>query len=175
MATCGECGQEIFIGSWPFCGPNGHPPARGGDALGCIPPVIFQNSEGHILFPGRSDERPPAGYESVELRTSPQREKFEREFTARLRADHQNEQLREQLLSDYCSKPRIEELKRNLDKIPPHLKGYAKRAIQRYDQRSISYAAARHQPVGFFEAFQMDASSRERCDDPKPMSERQRR
>lgn len=176
MPTCSECGQAINVGDWPYCEKGGgHRRARGGDAMGYIPPVVFRNAEGHTLFPGRSDERPPAGYQAVELRTARQREKFEKEFMERLKNDHQNEQLVEQLRNDFYSKPRIDALKQRMETLPPNLRGYAERAIERHNRRSVSYDAARYEPKTFFEAFHMDASNRERCDYPKSMSERQRR
>lgn len=176
MPVCSECKQTINIGDWPYCGKDGgHSPARGRDAQDFIPPVIFKNAEGNVLFPGRSDERPPAGYEAVELRTSAEVHRFEREFSKRLMKEHQGEKLTEQLRHDYYSAPKIKALKENLDRLPSNLRGYAERAIERADRRSISADAARHRPVAFFEAFHFDARNRERCDDPKSMSDRQRR
>ena len=174
MATCSSCGKRIEIGWWPMC-EQGHEPTRGRDAQDFIPPVVFQNAEGHTLFPGRSDEKPPAGYQAVELRTTSEIRKFEREFGERLHNDEQNNMLLEQLRHDFYQRPKAQELRTKLDRLPPNLRAYAEAALARHDRRSFSTDATRQRPAAFFEAFSNDASNRERCDDPKIMLERQRR
>lgn len=176
MAICSECNQTISHGDWPFCNKGGgHSPARGSDAQDFIPPMIFRNAEGHVLFPGRSDEKPPKGYEAVELRTSNEIHRFEKEFEGKLRHDHHNEKLLEQLRQDYYSKPKIEELKRNIKRIPANLRGYAEKAIERYDKRSHSSDATKNSPRCVFEAFSYDSNNRMGCDDPRTTNSRQRR
>lgn len=176
MAICSECGQEIFHGDWPFCEKNGgHSPARAQDAQDFIPPVIFKNQEGHILFPGRNDKKPPKGYEAVELRTSAEIHSFEKDYGERVRADYHNEMLKRQILYDQSRKGSIDHLRHNMNRLPANLRGYAERAIERHDNRSMSSDAVKASPVCVFEAFSFDSSNRSGCDDPRTTNPRQRK
>jgi hypothetical protein len=174
MATCSSCGKRIEIGWWPFCA-DGHEPTSSRDAVGMIPPVIFRNKKGEILFPGRGDKKPPAGYERVELRTMAEIRRFEKEFGNEEKRKHQDKQQLEEIREVYYSRRRISNLRTTLQNLPPNLRPYAERAIQRADSRSISVAARKYDPKVCFEAFSYDASNRERCDDRRDMLERCRR
>lgn len=60
------------------------------------PVVIFRGPKGKVRFPGRSDAPTPQGYERVELRTSHEVHKFEREMNAKEMSKYQNRQEREE-------------------------------------------------------------------------------
>src|SRR5512146_2376325 len=47
------------------------------------PVVIFRGPKGKVRFPGRANAPTPKGYERVELRTSHEIHKFEREMNAK--------------------------------------------------------------------------------------------
>ena len=175
MAKCSECGKRIEVGSWPFCGPDGHPRADGRDAQGFIPPVVFRNPDGEVLFPGRSDEPTPAGYERVELRTVRDIRRFERQFNERERDRHQRTQVLEEIREAFYSRRNIDSLRRDLPRLEPHLRPYAELAIRRAEARSISVAARKFDPKVCFDAFSYDAHNRDRCDDPRDMPSRARR
>ncbi|HKT90148.1 MAG TPA: hypothetical protein VJQ59_17005 [Candidatus Sulfotelmatobacter sp.] len=68
MITCGKCGQEIFIGSWPFCrsrtNPAGHDATFRHDAQindkEAI--VLYEHPTKGIRWPGRNDQQMPKAY-----------------------------------------------------------------------------------------------------------------
>lgn len=77
--NCPDCGQELKIGSWPFCGPLGH-----GTPQGNLSPRPVHDSEaamvylhpetGQVRYPGRADRPMPEryrqqGFEERRLRT----------------------------------------------------------------------------------------------------------
>ena len=66
MANCKECGQEVFIGDWPWC-PHGS--VRGGNAARFDPIVVWQSNADpdKYSFPGQPNEPVPDGYHKVEI------------------------------------------------------------------------------------------------------------
>lgn len=47
------------------------------------PTVVHVSKDGRVRFPGRSDARPPKGFERLELRTLQERDRFERQYNQR--------------------------------------------------------------------------------------------
>ncbi|HYT09012.1 MAG TPA: hypothetical protein VEL77_15310 [Rugosimonospora sp.] len=85
---CPECGEELEIGSYPFCSaPGGHASVYAKDALSFDPAVVWQSvsNPGQYSFPGSSSEPCPAGYRPVVLDTLSKAERFTREFNAQER------------------------------------------------------------------------------------------
>jgi len=53
------------------------------NATVAAPTVVFRNSKGEYRFPGRDTDKPPRGFQRVELNTQRSRDKFEKEVNAR--------------------------------------------------------------------------------------------
>lgn len=83
---CEECGIVMEVSDWPFC-PHGSTAGR--RAQMAPPTVVFRNQKGEYRFPGRDTDRPPRGFQRVELSTQRSRDKFEKEYggqqTAKIR------------------------------------------------------------------------------------------
>lgn len=84
--TCPHCGDVLEIGSWPFCGPQGHPQVRQfktafDERDSC---VVFEHPvTGEVRYPGRNDAPMPeryaqAGFQRTEMRSLRAIEKFEK-------------------------------------------------------------------------------------------------
>lgn len=78
---CSECGHPLNYGDWPFCGKNGHEPARTRNAewTDADAVVVFRKPDGSISYPGRNDKPTPPGCERVVMKSLRAVEKFERE------------------------------------------------------------------------------------------------
>lgn len=83
--TCSNCGQEIRIGSWPFCPDHGFPLRR---QCGAAHPkeraVIYRGPNGQVSFPMRNDLPMPEnlqkwGYVREELPSLQDVRRIERE------------------------------------------------------------------------------------------------
>jgi len=82
---CSDCGNEIQIGSWPWCP---HKRGHGGNRLSAIHTsersVVYRNPRtGEIRYPARNDQPVPPvyarqGYERHELRSAAEVRAFER-------------------------------------------------------------------------------------------------
>jgi len=98
--TCKNCKAKLEVGMFPFC--KGNPADHGQPArrAGFRPVVVFRDSAGNVSFPGRSDAKPPKGFERVELTTIRQMEQFERTFNASERSRNQRYVEREQQMSE---------------------------------------------------------------------------
>ena len=79
MATCKECGAEVFIGSWPWC-PHGM--IREANAKHFDPIVVWaSNTElDKYQFPGQPNEPAPDGYHKVEITNMRQADHFVGKF-----------------------------------------------------------------------------------------------
>jgi hypothetical protein len=80
---CDECGKKLEIGDYPFCGPSGHATIHSRNAVVAAPTVVFRNAKGEYRFPGRDTDKPPRGFQRVELSTQRSRDRFEREMNQR--------------------------------------------------------------------------------------------
>lgn len=81
---CDECGAKLRVGDYPYCKDgSGHSTMYSRNAQTAAPTVIFRNRRGEYRLPGRDNDKPPRGFERIELRTQRARDAFEREFGAR--------------------------------------------------------------------------------------------
>jgi len=157
MAACPSCGAEILVGTWPFC-PHGS--ILPGTAQGFEPVAVFKDSRGHFLFPGRAAQKPPAGYQRIELRTTAAVRKFEAEYGRTLKREHQAVAARDEAMYQVTRKPRLDQLRRELPHLSPRLRDVAQRVLERAAARSASADAARHNPGFYVEPFSKDQSNR---------------
>ena len=79
MATCKECGAEVFIGDWPWC-PHGtvhESNARRFDDI-----VVWQSNADpeKYSFPGQANERVPDGYHKIVISNLRQGDQFTSRF-----------------------------------------------------------------------------------------------
>lgn len=87
MHICEDCGEETFIGAWPFCHgqPGKHVEARPGSAF-FEPIVVFRDAKGRIRVPGNSNAKPPKGWQREEINTRRQAEAISKDVSNRDRA-----------------------------------------------------------------------------------------
>ena len=88
MNICPQCGEELEVGDWPFCGsPGGHGSVYSRDALAFEPAVVWQSisDSERYSFPGSSTEPCPAGYRPIALDSIRKADRFTREFNAQER------------------------------------------------------------------------------------------
>jgi len=91
--TCPECGKEIRIGQWPFCGSYGEHSRPYGRQGGTVHPseraVVYRHPlTGKVVYPPRNDQpmQPVyanAGYERVELPSLRDVERLEKQDNVR--------------------------------------------------------------------------------------------
>lgn len=78
--VCNYCERILKVGDYPFC-PHGSIYEK--NATTAPPTIVFRNSKGEYRFPGRDTDKPPKGFQRVELNTQRSRDKFEREMNTR--------------------------------------------------------------------------------------------
>jgi hypothetical protein len=165
MAKCRECRKRLKIGDFPFC-PHGSVLAR--DSQGFIPPVVFlctnRRSHAPVLFPGRSDSKPPDGYVRKELRTVAEIRKFEREFGALQKEKRAAILQKEQAEYDGWAKDARARLQRAAAQGTPNMRLIAQMALAKMGRKDFSGQAAAYDSGFTVEAFSYDQSNRERTD-----------
>jgi len=77
--VCELCNRKVQVGDWPHC-PHGSIYER--NATTAAPTVVFRNSKGEYRFPGRDTDKPPRGFQRVEL-SGRSADRFEKEMNAR--------------------------------------------------------------------------------------------
>ena len=82
QTTCKDCGHELEIGDYPFCP---HESIYVQNAQGFSPVVVHKDANGKIRFPGSADAPCPPGFQRVELTTTAEVRRFEREVNAKER------------------------------------------------------------------------------------------
>ncbi len=172
MPKCSQCGDEIFIGSWPFC-PHGY--AGESNAQHFEPVVYFQSPSGHRIFPGRTSEAAPAGYVRHELRTIRQVRNFERDENRKLYEQHHDSKLREQIIYEAERKPRIEAVRARMASMNPAERACAERLLERVSRRSFSSEASKYDAGFYVEPFSRDASNRRPWNDVDAVGKGNRR
>jgi len=133
-----------------------------GRFIGSAPVVIHKADDGSVRFPGHANAPVPEGFERVELRTTEEKRRFEREINKNEYKRHQEAQERkEQYFGAIRSKNRAE-LREAMKHMSPRGRDIAMAAMEARDKRvSQKYEAGFH-----IEALSMDASNRSHCDDP---------
>src|SRR5689334_12957391 len=132
MTSCLLCGATLAIGSWPWC-PHGS--VLPSDAQPFEAVAIFKNAEGHYIFPGRSSQKPPAGYERVELRTTVAVRKFEAEYGRILKRERQAAYARNEAMFQTTRKPRLDKLRQEFPNLSPSQRAIAQRVLERAASR----------------------------------------
>lgn len=79
MATCKACGEEVFIGSWPYC-PHGMVREVNSKRFDDI--VVWQSDSDpdKYSFPGQSAEAVPDGYHKIAIRNLREADQFVTRF-----------------------------------------------------------------------------------------------
>jgi hypothetical protein len=142
-------------------------------------PVVFKcldsSSQAQYLFPGRSDEKTPEGYERLELNTTAKVRRFERQYSQYAKDLHGAMLEVERERYSRTTKHRRSEIERIARQGPPNLRRYAEAVLARMDKRDFSREAQKFESGFSVEAFSYNQSNRLKCDDPREMSIRQRR
>ncbi len=156
---CSECGTELQVGDWPFCGgdQNRHVPADGRFAQGFDPVVIHRDAAGNIRYPGAADAPVPAGFQKVELRTMHEVRRFEAEVNQREHAKADQQLSRREAIFSAQQSQRRRDLRTQMERFSPLGRDFAHHAIDKGNNRR---AASRD--VGFhLDVFSNDSSNRE--------------
>jgi len=157
---CDECGKTLEIGDYPFCGPDGHTTIHSRNAQVAAPTVVFKNAKGEYRLPGRDTDRPPRGFERIELRTQRQRDRFEREFGARETSRlHDVEYGRHEAWKQTFAahKDRLLEIKKRSSS--PVTKGFVDACLRDAEQRA-NRSVGRHESGFMIESNHIDSSNR---------------
>lgn len=141
--TCGEPARMIFL-------------PKGQNAQNFDPVVIFRGPKGKIRFPGRSDAPTPKGYERVELRTSHQVHKFEREMNAKETSLYQAKQERE----ERCVEPFKSSLRSQLRGYAKHFSQYGRDFVETAIRENNSSRNGTYDPGFHIEAFHYNMGRR---------------
>lgn len=154
---CNKCGVALVIGDYPFC-PHGS--IYNKDAQTASATVVFRNKEGEHRFPGRDTDRPPRGFERIELRTQRQRDAFEREVgkkeTARLRdIEYSRREAYKQTFAMH--KDRLIEIKNRSQS--PHTKRFVDLCLQDAERR-MEANVTKAESGFMIESNHIDASNR---------------
>jgi hypothetical protein len=165
MSKCKDCGRRLKIGDFPFC-PHGSVLAR--DSQGFIPPVVFvstnRRSHAPVLFPGRSDSKPPEGYVRKELRTVAEIRAFEKQYGAMQKEKRHGILQKEQAEYEAWAKDARSRLQRAAAQGTPNMRLIAQMALAKMGRKDFSGQAARYDPGAYFDAFSLDSSNRESTD-----------
>ena len=118
--------------------------------------VVYKDSDGHYRIPGRNDQKTPAGYERVELRTLNEIRKVQSEIGSSEHRRFEESQQRQRAHFDEIRRQNRSELR---DRIKtPLVRDILEAAIRRRDaQPRKTYDAQGH----YFEVTEFDRSSRE--------------
>src|SRR5947209_5447154 len=144
---CRECGQKIRIGDWPFPEPGGgHKPLRASDAQHFDPVVVYRDSDGQFRFPGSSKEPTPKGSERIELRTTAQVRRFERQMSARQKRQAESKMERRDAFFSELQRRNRSELRQRMQHMSARGREFAEMAMKRGDERSFSIRARKFDP-----------------------------
>ena len=142
--TCGEPARMIFL-------------PRGQNAQNFDPVVIFRGPKGKVRFPGRANAPTPKGYERVELRTSHEVYKFEREMNAKEISRYHAKQEREERCVEPFRAALRSQLRGHARNFSQYGKDFASLAMSENDNRPRQ----RYDPGFHLEAFHYDSSNRD--------------
>lgn len=111
--ACPSCGHILQVGDYPFCNGTGHETIHSRNASTAPPTIVFRNSKGEYRFPGRDTDKPPRGFQRVELSTQRARDRFEKEYGSKQSSELRDVLYRRQEIWERG----LEERKKNLRKI----------------------------------------------------------
>lgn len=146
FVNCPECGEHAKMAFLP----------RRQDAQNFDPVVIFRGTKGKVRFPGRANAPTPKGYERVELRTSHEIHKFEREMNAKEISRYRDKQEREERCYGPFHESMRSQLRGHLQHFSAYGRDFAETAIRENDNRPRK----RFDPGFHIEAFQYDMGRR---------------
>lgn len=133
---CADCGADLEIGDWPFCGrKGGHESIFKRWASPFDPVVIHKDASGNVRYPGRADAPAPKGFERVELRTVAEVRDFERSVGRREAARHDAAQVREELAFAQQVKHNRADLFQAMARMSNHGRDFARIAIEQNNRR----------------------------------------
>ena len=120
-------------------------------AQGFKPSVIFRDAKGNVQFPGRSADQPPKGYTRVELRSSREVFRFEREMDMRCKREHDRSAEAEARRAAEVRGKLRGELRSMMQHMTPYGRDFARAAMDRNDRAPTkSYDPGFHLPVFHF-------------------------
>lgn len=133
------------------------------DYAGSDPVVIHRAPDGSVRFPGNVNAPVPEGFERVELKTTHEKRRFEREINQNEYRKWADAQERKEKFFSEVRKQNRSELFAKMKDLPPFARDLAMAAINERNRKpSAKYEA------GFaIEALSMDASNRNSCDDER--------
>lgn len=114
--VCELCNKELQVGDWPHCP---HESTRPEYAQRFRPIIYFKSPDGRLQFPMASDSPIPPGYERVEITTTREAARFEREMNQRERADYEQHKHREREAANEFWREQNAELKRRAAHFSP--------------------------------------------------------
>jgi len=127
------------------------------NAKGFDPVVIHRDAQGNYRFPGAPDARVPEGFQRIELRTTEEVRRFERDVNRGEAERHDGAQAREEGFYGGLKAQQRSELWATMARMTPTGRAFAEEAMRANDER----------PRGRFDAnfhvecFSQDASNRE--------------
>lgn len=143
---CGRCTAELSI-TFDEGGYRAQP---------FEPVVVFRDAAGNVRFPGRTDSSIPEGFQRVELRTSAEVHRFEREMNVRENAKHDIHAECEERYYNELERKNRRELREAMRQMTPQGRAFAEEAMRQGDKRpSGRFDAGFHLP-----AFHYDSSNR---------------
>jgi hypothetical protein len=164
---CKECGQELKIGDFPYCGRDGrHESIYPQFAQSFSPVVVHKSADGSIRFPAHADAPVPKGFQKVELTNIGQVRKFEKEVNVKENALLREGRYKERADIQAGKKIMREAFKERVKGFSPRGKRFAENAMAYSDQRK-----SKRDVMGdtnfHIEAFSFDSSNREAYQDAK--------
>lgn len=151
---CKDCGQELEIGSWPYC-PHGS--TRGTFAAGFDPVVIHRDAQGNFRYPAHVNAPIPEGFQKVELRTTHEVRAFEAEVNQRERAKADMNLSQRESAFSLQQAARRRDLRSDMNHMSEQGRDFARLAMDRTNNRR-----AVPRDVGFhLDVFSNNSSNRE--------------
>lgn len=121
------------------------------------PVVVHKDAQGNYRFPGSPDAAVPPGFERVELRTTAEVRRFERDVNRAEAERHDGAQVREEGFYAGFKAQQRAELRAAMARMSPAGRDFAREAMRANDERPRGRFDA-----GFYvESFSVDSSNRE--------------
>lgn len=133
------------------------------DFSGSDPVVIHRAADGAIRFPGNVNAKVPEGFERVELKTTAEKRKFEKEINRNEYQKWHDSQERKEAYFGAMRHESRRELFAQMHKLPPLARDLAMAAIKARNAK----IAPRYDAGFHIEALSMDASNRNSCYDER--------
>lgn len=130
---------------------------RGRNAVNFDPVVIFKGPDGKVRFPGRSNSRPPKGYERVELTSVAQVRQFEKHMNKNEFSRWQDKTERDEKMWKPYQQDMRNRLREAMQHMSPQGRDFAEAAMRRND----TAPRKRFDPGFYSEAFSNNAGNRQ--------------